>query len=291
MTDILDTIDELDDDFDLEDDDFEAQNTSEVAEYVEEDDEMTESEAQEITEAIRSAATATYILLAQAHERKAYKALGYETWADYVKEEFEMSAQRSYQLLDLSRAIAMIEGSVPEGTVVKLTEAQARDIKRELPRITEQLERETEGKSPEDASADVDRIIDEIREQKKADDKELEKKKKELDDEADAAHKEALESAADALLEADRPEGVTDIADDGLVEVDITGEGGSDLSPESAMHIYNFFNVLSGISNLPEPDDFLTMVPEARAEEIDEQVMAASAWLNRFQTLWEMRGE
>lgn len=285
MTDILDTIDELDDDFDLEDDDFEA----EVELVDDEDDEMSASEAQEITEAIRSAATATYILLAQAHERKAYKALGYETWADYVKEEFEMSAQRSYQLLDLSKAVAMIEAAVPEGTAVKLTEAQARDIKRELPRITEQLEEATRDKSPEDASADVDRIIDEIREQKKADDKELEKKKQELDAEAESAHQEALESAADALLEADRPEGMTDIADDGLVEVDIAGDGDSNLSPEAAMHIYNFFNVLSGINNLPEPDEFLPMVPEARAEEIDEQVMAASAWLNRFQTLWEMR--
>lgn len=288
MTDILDTLDELDDDdFELADDDFESVEEGELVEL--EDDEMTEGEAQEITEAIRSAATATYILLAQAHERKAYKALGYETWADYVKEEFEMSAQRSYQLLDLSRAVAMIEAATPEGTVVKLTEAQARDIKRELPRITEQLAKETKEKTPEDASADVDRIIDEIRDQKKSDDKELENKKKELDDAAEEAHQDALEAAADALLEADRPDGMTDIADDGLVEVDVDGEGGSDLSPEAAMHIYNFFNMLSGINNLPEPDEFLAIVPEARADEIDEQVMAASAWLNRFQTLWEMR--
>ena len=259
---------------------------------------MSESEAQDITDAIRATATATYVLLSKAHEGKAYQALGYETWADYVKTEFDMSAQRSYQLLDLGKAVAMIEAATPEGTVVKLTEAQARDIKRELPRITEIIEEKTEDMEPEDASETVDQIIEDIRAAKKAEDA----RRKELEDAAaqdeDDDRAEVLDAAADAILaedderkelNADRPESMTGSADDGLVEVDVEGDGESDLNPEAALFVYNFFNTLTSISDLPEPDTMITMIPESRVDEVNEFLISATGWLNRFQTLWELR--
>lgn len=79
MSDILDSLDDLDDDdFELE----ELEDDSEVlhGEIVETEDfdlenyEMNERQAKEITEAIRSAATATFILVAEAHKHKAWKA-------------------------------------------------------------------------------------------------------------------------------------------------------------------------------------------------------------------------
>lgn len=293
MTDILDTIEELDDDdFEYVDDEVdsvegEVVNSDDVDDY-----EMNERQAQEITEAIRSAATATYILLAQAHKHKAYKALGYDTWADYINEEFDMSAQRSYQLLDLSRAIELIEDSTPEGTEVKLTEAQARDIKRELPKITEQIKEETKGLSPEDAAEVAESIIEDAREQKKAEEKAAKEKAKALEDAETEGYQAGLEAAADAMLEADRPDGMTDIADDGLIEVDVDGLGTEDaVSPEDSMNLYNFFNMLTSISSLPEPDDFIEIVPSSRFEEINNQLMEATAWLNRFATLYELRQE
>lgn len=290
MTDILETLEDLPEDFDLDenDDSFPEDELSEVDDAVE-DYEMSEDEAKNITEAIRSSATATYILLSQAHAHKAHKALGYETWADYVTAEFDITTQRSYQLLDLSRAVAMIEEVVPEGTSVKLTEAQARDIKRELPNITEQIALETQDQSPEEASESVDRIINDIREQKKSDDKELENKKKKAEEAELEGYQAGLEAAADALLEADQPSGLTDVADDGLVEVDIEGSGGDSISPEASMHLYNFFNVLSSIGSLPDPEDFVKLIPEDRREEVDRQLLEATGWLNRTQTLWELR--
>jgi hypothetical protein len=290
VADILDTLDDLDEDFALDEEDFETSLVLvEEGELLEEDYEMSHEEAQNITDAIRSAATATWVLLTKAHQFKAYKALGYETWADYVKTEFEISSQRSYQLLDLGKAVAMIEAVTPEGTIVQITEAQARDIKRELPAITEKIADETRGKTPEEASEDVDRIIDEIREQKKADDKEAEKRAKAAEEAEQEGYQRGLEAAADALLEADRPDGMTDIADDGLVEMDVAGGGNDNLSPEDSMNLYNFFNMLSGVSSLPEPEDFINVVPKSRSAEIDRQLLEATSWLNRFQTLWELR--
>lgn len=294
MSDILDQINDLEDD---EFDELEIDEDNESSDFstelvISDDDleyEMSEGKAREITDAIRAASAATYILLAQAHAGKAFKALGYDTWADYVKNEFEISASRSYQLLDLSKAIQMIEAVTPEGTQVKLTEAQARDIKRELPKITEIIREETDGLEAGQASEAVDRIIDDIRDQKKADEAAIHEREKKLAEaEQDGYHK-GLEAAADSMLEADAAGSMTDGADSEFVEVEVEGDGLEVLSPQQKVDLYNFLNVLSGLTSLSEPDDFLKTVPAGRDEEITNQLNTATAWLNRFSTLWELR--
>jgi len=296
MSDILDQINDLEDDgfeeLELDDDVDPFDHGTDL--LISDDDldfEMSEAKAREITDAIRAAASATYILLAQAHNGKAYKALGYETWAEYVKHEFDISASRSYQLLDLSKAVQMIESVTPEGTEVRLTEAQARDIKRELPKITEQIREETEGQPADKASAMVDSIIEDAREQKKADEKAIEERERNLADaEQDGYHK-GLEAAADAMLEADAEGSMTDHADSEFVELEVEGDGVAILSPQQKVDLYNFLNVLSGITSLSEPDDFIGTIPPGREEEISNQINTATAWLNRFSTLWELRSE
>jgi hypothetical protein len=42
-------------------------------------------------------------LILEAHDRKAWQALGYPTWQQYVKKEFNLSRSRSYGLLDRAR--------------------------------------------------------------------------------------------------------------------------------------------------------------------------------------------
>lgn len=296
MSDILDSIDDL---LENEDPEYGLEGTLVVPEDGDENElllgeiaspDMDEVEAREVTEAIRSAATATYILLSQAHEGKAYKALGYETWADYVREEFEISSQRSYQLLDLSKAVKMIEAAAPEGTVVKLTEAQARGIKKELPKITEQIAEATKGKTPEEAEEEIDRIVGDVREQKKADDKAIAEKQAKIDEAEAEGYSRGLEAAADALLEADDAGKMGSSADDEFIEMEVSGDGGS-ISPQDSMDLYNFFSVLTGVTSLPQPDDFVKIIPKSRANEIDNQIIEAAAWFNRFQTIWEMNKE
>lgn len=302
MTDILDTLDDLGDDFEdvsAVDSGDDSESTVLEGELIEFDDEssledyeMNEDQAREVTDAIRSAAAATYVLLRTAHQHKAHKALGYDTWEDYVRAEFDMSAQRSYQLLHLDKVVGMIEGATPEGTEVKLTEKQARDIKRELPRITERIHDETLEMSPEDAAARAEEILREeqaeVKAQQKAEKKAQEAKEKAAEDADREEHEQSLENAADALLEADRPEGMTGSADDGLLEMEV--EGGEDES-DSSVDLYNFFNILSSLGSMPAPDEFVNKIPESRKDEVDEQLMEATAWLNRLVTLWEMRME
>ena len=295
MSDILDSIDDLvDDDYDSEDEEFsDDENFSQFLDLIlENETDMSETEARELTEAIRSAATATYILLAQAHEGKAYKALGYETWASYVKEEFDISTQRSYQLLDLSKVIKTLESSAPDGTEVKLTEAQARDIKRELPKITERIEEETKDLSPEEAGDVIEGIIDEAREeaaaQKKEDDKVAAQRQKEKEEAEQEGYHKALEDVADQMLEADSQNRIGDSADDEMIEVEVQGDGDS-LSPQDSMDMYNFVNSMSGFSSLPEPDDFVNIIPDSRFSETYDQLVETASWVNRLITLMEVR--
>lgn len=126
--------------------------------------EMSKEEAIDITNSIKSTGVALYVLIQRAHAGKAYKALGYSSFGDYVTQEFEISTSRAYQLLNLAETIRVIEEVTPANTEIRLTEAQARDIKRELPNITEKIEQETEGKTPEESKEIVENIISEERE-------------------------------------------------------------------------------------------------------------------------------
>lgn len=85
-------------------------------------------EAREITERIKGAAESIWVLMLEAHDRRAYAALGYATWELYVRAEFDMARAHSYRLLDQARVIREISAVSPSGDIA-LTEAEARDIK------------------------------------------------------------------------------------------------------------------------------------------------------------------
>jgi len=174
---------------------------------------------------------------------------------------------------------------------VKLTEAQARDIKRELPKITERIREEAADQDPEEASGTVDRIIEDIREQKKADEKSIQEREKQLSEAEQDGYHRGLEAAGDAFLDRNPEEGERRASDGGDYG-NVPAEDGLDvMSPQDKVDLYNFLNVLSGITSLPEPDEFAKIVPAGRAEEISNQLNAAAAWLNRFSSIWEMKSE
>lgn len=61
---------------------------------------LNEEEARRLTTQIQRTAARLWLLVTEAHDRKAHLALGYETWADYCKAELGISESRSYQFLD-----------------------------------------------------------------------------------------------------------------------------------------------------------------------------------------------
>lgn len=96
-----------------------------------------EASAKQLTMDIKSTSTALYVLLKRAHDSKAWVALGYKSWTEYIENEFEFSRTRSYQLINQANVIEVINEA--SGVEVYLTESEARSIKKRLPEITEKL--------------------------------------------------------------------------------------------------------------------------------------------------------
>src|ERR1700678_1288895 len=60
---------------------------------------LSEAEARSLTDRIKAGVQQTFELLFEAHERRAWAVLGYRSWEQYVRREFDLSRSRSYELL------------------------------------------------------------------------------------------------------------------------------------------------------------------------------------------------
>lgn len=79
---------------------------------------MSEGEAREITTQIQRTMNRLWLLVTEAHDRRAHEALGYKTWADYCRAELGMSESRSYQFLDTGHVMkALAAGGADISTV------------------------------------------------------------------------------------------------------------------------------------------------------------------------------
>lgn len=258
----------------------EAITPTEVLPVEADTDTITVERARELTDTIKSVAQGVYVLVAKAHEMRVDKILGYSTWAEYCETEFDMSASRSYQLINLSETVKAIESAAPEGTEIKLTEAQARDIKRELPSITQKITEETKELDPEKASERVGEIIEAARQQKKDDDAALKKSQAAFEQAQDDARSADLERQADGFLKKH---------DDGWDDPDSYEWSPSSptMAPQDQMNVFNFFNALMGISGLPEPEEFIKVIPTERRGEVNKTIDDVAKWFAAFYDLWK----
>lgn len=138
--------------------------TGEVVAY------CTPDEARSLTDRIKDTAEALWSLLAEAHDRGAWQALGYGSFKEYVTAEFGMTKQRAYQLLDQARVIAAIT-EASGSTVVDLSERAAREVKPRLKAVTDsikgKLTEEAPAPDPERVQAIVAEVVAEEREKAK----------------------------------------------------------------------------------------------------------------------------
>ena len=103
---------------------------------------MTRDEARAVTEQIRGALLELWGLLLETYEGAAWSPLGYASWREYATTEFGISKSRAYQLLDLAR----VERALREAAGcpdLKISEAEARDLKPCLEEVTGALQAAT----------------------------------------------------------------------------------------------------------------------------------------------------
>lgn len=120
--------------------------------------EITKAQARKLTDRIKTAADQLWSLLLEAHEGKAWKALGYKSWSEYVGSEFDMGRAHAYRLLDQGRVIRAIEDAAGESVSKgrQITEKAARDIKPILPEVTQEIRQRVEqGEAPDQATYEV----------------------------------------------------------------------------------------------------------------------------------------
>lgn len=70
---------------------------------------LTKAAARKLTDRIATATGMLWTMIAEAHERQAWRALGYDTWAAYVDTEFQISRGQAFRLLDQARVVRALE--------------------------------------------------------------------------------------------------------------------------------------------------------------------------------------
>lgn len=115
---------------------------------------LDEHRARQLTDHIRQAADDLWALLLEAHEGRAWAALGYPTWEAYVRTEFDMSRRRAYQLVDQGLVIREIQAATGVCTDVHIPEAATRDLKPHLEIVRDAIRQAIED-VPEERVAEI----------------------------------------------------------------------------------------------------------------------------------------
>jgi hypothetical protein len=121
--------------------------------------------AEILTQRIKTEVNQVFLLLAEAHDRRAWAALGYASWDQYVRLEFGYSRSRSYEFLDQARVIQAIQAATGAATIPDLSAFAARQIKPYLHEVISEIRDRIKTDAPDDIS---NRIINEVVARKRA---------------------------------------------------------------------------------------------------------------------------
>ncbi|HXA29999.1 MAG TPA: hypothetical protein VN193_14755 [Candidatus Angelobacter sp.] len=105
-------------------------------------------EARLLTHRIKTALGDTSMLLLEAHQRRAWHALGHRSWSAYVRAEFGLSRSRSYELLQHGRVIRTLLAAGISAGVRDIHPYTAGQIEQRLDEVIAEIRRRT--------SADMD---------------------------------------------------------------------------------------------------------------------------------------
>lgn len=234
---------------------------------------LSPEEARQLTDTIRGAAEMLWMLIARAHAGKAWEALGFASWEAYVREEFDMSRSRSYQLLDQARVIAAIEAAVPEGTEVAISESAARDLKGVLDEVLPDLRDRTEGLPPDEASAVLDEIVEEQRERLRE-----ERAASAEEEDEEEKYRGSGEYRGDGIPFSDDED---DLIYDDVDDIDTAR------IRRNVNAAHDIYAALAALSSLPEDlDEVIAIIPQERHAQIDGNLVKAQDRLAAFAELW-----
>ena len=212
-------------------------------------------EARQVTEAIRATSELLYVLLARAHAGKAWRALGYRSFEQYVRAEFDMSRSRAYQILDQARVIEALEAVLPEASApLALSESVTRDLKTLLPQVVAAIEQHIA--EPTAHGKNIEDLIEEFRDQARG-----------------ASGRHPHHGANDASKPA-------------------TGTGTIPAAwrPDQVERAaFDLCASIGALGTMPEVTALIAHIPADRHPQIDEALDRVMRWLQQFAQAWSTR--
>jgi hypothetical protein len=238
---------------------------------------LNREEALELTERIKDTTNALYILIKRAHAGRAYAALGYSTFEEYVKREFDISRSYAYRLLTQANVIEAIESVVPADATFSLNVSQANALKPVLPEMLAELQERTADLPGDEASALITQVVEEQRE-------------KEASMRAEAAEEDyqgGTEYSGDydpeyARRNQDEEE---DDAYDAQAEAD--SRSSAEVAAQTQRRyqaLYAVYAALTNISSSKDFDELLEVIPPQRYNEFSELFELAIDRLQEYRT-------
>jgi hypothetical protein len=114
------------------------------------DEPVDQAQARALTDQIKAGMRQVCMLLLEAHRRRAWLALGYDSWERYVREEFSLSKSRSYELLDQAHVLRSIQLALGMPEVPRVSAYAAGEIKHLLAEVIDEvrLRAEADGAQP-----------------------------------------------------------------------------------------------------------------------------------------------
>jgi hypothetical protein len=102
---------------------------------------LNEAAARQLTMRIKTEIRQVCVLLLEAHDRYAWKALGYASWELYVRQEFGYSRSRSYELLNQGRIVKVVQDASGSVAIPYISAYAAGQIKPHIDEVVDEIRR------------------------------------------------------------------------------------------------------------------------------------------------------
>jgi hypothetical protein len=106
---------------------------------------LSREEAELLTARIRAGTRDLSLLVLEAHERRAWRALSYRTWDAYVRAELGLSRSRSYELIDHARVLLTLKSAANLAEFPNISPHVANQIRPVLGTVVADIRRKAEG--------------------------------------------------------------------------------------------------------------------------------------------------
>jgi hypothetical protein len=214
------------------------------------DEPLEEAEARGLTDRIRMATRFLCLLLLEAHARRAWIALGYSTWEQYVHSEFSISRSRSYELVDQARVIQCVRATAGMSGIPDISAYAAQQVKPRLAELNAMVRERTAGLAEEELGPVISRVVRELRDRIAA-------------ERSATAGTEPCQVLALPRALAGKPE---------------SGDG----------HLRRFLDAVASLASMPPADTTMDAILHGAADHIGD-IEGALDWLSTFVTFWRTR--